>query len=774
MFRLIKISFFIFLLFIITTGNSQSERPKIGLVLSGGGAKGIAHIRVLQVMDSLGIVPDYIAGTSMGAVVGALYASGYSANQIDSIARRIPWTSLFSNTITFPEINIEEKDEFGRYVYELPLKKLAPQFPLGIVEGQQIEELLAALFFPVNTISDFDQLPTPFLCVASDIVKGEPVILNSGSLAAAVRASMSIPTVFAPIRLGEQLMVDGGVFMNLPVSYCKEMGADFIIAVDVGGGLLKEEELTSALTLLLQTTFLAGNMSYAVEKEKSDIFIDVVKHLQYSTMDFEQGESMMKSGDLAVKEAMTQLVSLAETLKQYPKRKVTRISGKPGKYALEKIELEGISEANKRLVSTKFSWRVGDVINREQASYGVHRLLGTRLFDKITYTIEGDSVQSVLSINGKEKPDNAVKFALHYDTERGAGIILNFTKRNLVLPASRLVATIDLAENPRTRFNYFYYIGKQMRWWNFNEVYSERVILNSFIEGTAIPDLVNNHISLSSMFNQTIDERSYWGLGIYWQSSQLKPKVDPRDEATPEPLEVIRYNFNSLAFKMHYQINSLNKVFFPTKGTLLQAEGRLNFENPFIADLLVSTDTTIMVPTSGRVEPYARLNVRALRNIPLGKNRTLQLMGQIGLTQEISDQSDRFSAYTLGAGDFLSVGGQLSRPRSNNFVFTGLREGEVAVPQVITAGMQLQWGLSKNVYLIPAVNILAAGFDPADYWTTLFDFNFGDRATAQAFYQLGYGLTASYMSLLGPINMSVVNSPQVEKVRFFLSIGFNL
>jgi len=418
---------------------------------------------------------------------------------------------------------------------------------------------------------------------------------------------------------------------------------------------------------------------------------------------------------------------------------------------------------------------VGEVISREQASYGVHRLLGTRLFDKITYTIEGDSVLSVLSISGKEKPDNTVKFALHYDTERGAGIILNFTKRNLLLPASRLVATIDLAENPRARFNYFYYIGKQMRWWNFNEVYSERVLLNSFIDGTAIADLLNRYVSLSSMFNQTLDERSYWGLGVYWQTSQLKPKVDPRDEANPNPLEITRYNFNSLAFKVHYQMNSLNKVYFPTRGTLLRAEGRLDFENPFLADFLVSTDTSSTeASVSGKIQPYARLNIRLQRNIPIGKNTTLQFIGQLGLTQEISDLSDKVSAYTVGAGDFLSVGGQLSRPRSNSFVFTGLREGEIAVPQVITAGMQLQWALAKSVYLIPAVNVLAGGYDPADYWSTFFDFNFGDRTTTQAFYQLGYGVTASYMSLLGPIQISVTDSPQVDKVRFLLSIGFNL
>jgi NTE family protein len=188
------------------TSLAQTARPKIGLVLSGGGAKGIAHVRVLQVLDSLGIVPDYIAGTSMGSVVGGLYAAGYTGHQIDSITKATPWDRMFSNSLTFDEINIEEKDEFGRYIYELPLKRLTPQFPLGVVEGQQIEELLASLFFPVNTITDFNKLPTPFLCVAADIIKGEPVILRKGSIAAAVRASMSIPTVFSPVRIDGRLL----------------------------------------------------------------------------------------------------------------------------------------------------------------------------------------------------------------------------------------------------------------------------------------------------------------------------------------------------------------------------------------------------------------------------------------------------------------------------------------------------------------------------------------------------------------------------------------
>ncbi|NOS56609.1 MAG: patatin-like phospholipase family protein, partial [Cyclobacteriaceae bacterium] len=363
----------------ITSVYSQAQKPKIGLVLSGGGAKGIAHVRILQVLDSLGIVPDYIAGTSMGSVVGALYASGYTGNQIDSLTKLIEWHTLFSNSLTFREINIEEKDEFGRYIYELPLKDLSPQFPLGLVEGQHIEELLATLFFPVNGITDFNKLPTPFLCVAADIVKGEPVILNKGSLAAAVRASMSIPTVFSPVRIDGKLLVDGGVFMNLPVTYCRDMGADYIIAVDVGGGLYKEEELASAATMLVQTTFLAGNISYQQEKAKSDIFVDVVKHLHSGTMDFEDGVSIMQSGDKAVKESMKDLVDLSKRMKVFPKRQVKRISYVQNKYRLQTIELDGISEGNKEFVLNRFGWKSGDLVNRDQITGSVHKLLGTRL-----------------------------------------------------------------------------------------------------------------------------------------------------------------------------------------------------------------------------------------------------------------------------------------------------------------------------------------------------------------------------------------------------------
>lgn len=756
------------------SAQAQSTRPKIGLVLSGGGAKGIAHIRILQVLDSLGIVPDYIAGTSMGSVVGGLYAAGYSAHQVDSIARSIHWPPMFSNSLTFDEINIEEKDEFGRYIYELPLDGFKPRFPLGVVEGQQIEELLSQLFFPVSTITDFNKLPTPFLCVAADIVKGEPVVLRKGTLASAVRASMSIPTVFAPVRIDGRLLVDGGVYVNLPVTYCRQMGADFIIAVDVGGGLYKEEELTSAATLLVQTTFLAGNISYQQEKEKSDIFVDVVKHLKFSTMDFEHGDAMMQSGNQAVQEVMPQLVELANRMKRYPVRKVKHIEQAQNRYKLESVRMEGVSDANKNLVLEKFGLKSGDWVSNNQIGTSVHKLLGTRLFDKVSYSLTGDSAHSVLTIKAAQKPSNAVKFAVHYDTDRGAGLILNFTKRNLGIPSSRFLTTLNLAETPRARVNYFYYLGKKSRLWHQTEVYGEKVEMNSFVSGTPISDILSAHVSATTNLNVTINKESYFGVGGFWQWNQLKPKIDPRSETDPKEINIIEYSLQSGGARLHFHVNTLDRVYFPTRGAWLRADAIANFGNPMDAQLYYSLPDTVFESTiAGNVENYFRFIVRSQKNISLSKQLTLQLRAQIGLTQEMSDSKSKFSAYTLAVGDYVSVGGQLHRPRANSFIFTGLREAEISVPQVMAFGAQLQIGLTKNMYLSPSVNLLAAGYDSSDFWQTLDEFNFATDLSNKAFYQVGYGVTASYMTLLGPVSVTVSEDAQIDKVRWFLSIGFH-
>ncbi len=219
-----------------------TEKPKrLGLVLSGGGAKGLAHIGVLKVLEEEGLRPDVITGTSMGSLIGGLYACGYSAAQIEAIVLDIHWDDVLTNKIPLDRIAIEEKPFYGRFLLELPFNGLKPSIPSGLIRGQKIDELIRRLTLPYHGTTNFDSLPIPFACVATDVGRGQAVLQRHGLLADALRASMSIPTIFSPPVRDTMLLVDGGTLRNFPVSDAKDMGADLVIGVQVGDGLVAAE-----------------------------------------------------------------------------------------------------------------------------------------------------------------------------------------------------------------------------------------------------------------------------------------------------------------------------------------------------------------------------------------------------------------------------------------------------------------------------------------------------------------------------------------------------
>jgi len=210
----------------ITLGNviaqTYSTRPKIGVTLSGGGAKGFAHVGILQAIDSAGLKVDYITGTSMGSVVGGLYAAGYSGNQIETIARDLDWNILFSTAPQLNGIGIEEKDEYNKYALELPFEKGKFKIGRGIIEGQELWLKFAELFYPVYNVTNFSQLPIPFKCIGTDLSTGEAVVMDKGNIITCIRASMAIPAVFTPVHYNGKTLVDGGIVNNFPVMDVKK------------------------------------------------------------------------------------------------------------------------------------------------------------------------------------------------------------------------------------------------------------------------------------------------------------------------------------------------------------------------------------------------------------------------------------------------------------------------------------------------------------------------------------------------------------------------
>ena len=238
------------------SAESGQQRPKVGLALSGGGARGTAHVGVLQVIEELGIPVDYIAGTSMGAIVGGLYASGYDANEILGIVEDLDWEKAMTDRPERIHRTMRSKDLDRDFLipHRVGFNRGRLQFPLGVVEGQHLDQVFHQLLMPVVGVTDFDDLPIPFRAVATDLATGDEVVLGQGSLANALRASMSVPGANTPVTIDDRLLVDGGMSNNLPVDVVRGMGADIVIAVDISSPMLSREQLTSVLSVTEQLT----------------------------------------------------------------------------------------------------------------------------------------------------------------------------------------------------------------------------------------------------------------------------------------------------------------------------------------------------------------------------------------------------------------------------------------------------------------------------------------------------------------------------------------
>ena len=252
---------------------AETDRPKVGLVLSGGGARGFAHIGTLKMLDSLEIPVDYIAGTSMGGIIGALYAIGFSGVEIETIVRKTDWNEIFTDLPPRRELPWFQKTDQGKYAFEFDMQGMTPRPPSGLIFGQKISLLFSGFTFPYENIRDFTKLPTPFHCVAVNIETGDEVILKKGSLARAMRATMAIPSAFSPVDWGDSLLVDGGMINNMPVDVVRQMGADLVIAVDVGSPLRKREQLQSAISVLEQSIALMGLERWKHNRRQADLYI---------------------------------------------------------------------------------------------------------------------------------------------------------------------------------------------------------------------------------------------------------------------------------------------------------------------------------------------------------------------------------------------------------------------------------------------------------------------------------------------------------------------
>jgi NTE family protein len=420
---------------------SEEQRPKIGLVLSGGGARGAAHIGVIKVLEELQIPIDYIAGTSMGSIVGGLYASGMSSGELEEAVTGIDWQDAFKDLISREERSLRRKtDDYTYLVKNKPglSDSLEIKLPPGFLQGEKIEILFKRLTLPVSLITDFDDFIIPFRAVATDIATGAPVVLGSGDLAMAMRASMSVPAAFAPVEIDGKILVDGGVGNNLPIDVARNMGADIIIAVDISTPLLKKDKLDSALKITQQLTgFLTRRNTEEQIATLSEKDVLIVPDLgDITTASFSRSGEAIPKGYQAANEQRQKLMALALPRQKFETYLAARQSKgdkrMPEPPVIEFVKLENNSRISDKMIMARLDLELGHPLDVEKLEKSIGEIYGLELFETIIYEIVEENgktglvlhvrervwgpnyLQGGLQLSGTENQDNYYNFGLAY------------------------------------------------------------------------------------------------------------------------------------------------------------------------------------------------------------------------------------------------------------------------------------------------------------------------------------------------------------------------
>ncbi|WP_348797520.1 patatin-like phospholipase family protein [Flavobacterium adhaerens] len=766
-----KKTLFIILLFVISLPQiilSQDKKPKVVLVLSGGGAKGIAHIPLLQKLDSLHIVPDLIVGNSMGSIIGGLYAMGYSGDSIASITNHIDWDKVLGGGLSLKNVGVEEKREFQRYLVGIGVKDGKLNSVSSLLNDQNLREYLSELTFPVYNIKDFDKLSIPFRAMATDLVEGKEVILSKGSLAYAMRASMSLPAIFNPIPHEKTVLVDGGVMNNFPTDVAKQMGADIIIGSDVGGGMEPIDKLNSLVTVLMQTSMFPSNIKNPANQALCDILVDHLPNLRFSTADFEKSSEIYKDGKIATNEVLPALTALAEKLKPYQQR-THQLPETLKEFSFDTIVYKNVSKENIPLVIARTNIKTHTKYTPSDLIAGINRAMGTNLFDQINYSyFITDKDKLGLTLYGHEHSKNQLNTSLHYDTYRGVGLILNYTARNILTQSSRLIVTADIAEQPKARIGFQKNFSKNKSWWWGSELYGAFLKQEIFLDGKSADNMLYNAFEFNTEFNKNLNSlKNYVGFGLNYNYTELKPKYN--SDYNSNIFSIHNYNFKSIEAGIHYSYNDMDKVFFATNGTILKA----NINRSLLTDVNISYLDETLPAVSGSTNGYTKLGFTFERRI-IFKKRISGMIGFDSYFMFMDKLKNHQSLSDFGFAAKYFMGGIIQNSGSYRFSFPGLHEDELNVSQLMGIRLGTQINAIGKLYLTPHFNLASVGFaNFNDYIGNAFSPKGNWDDSLETSLVLSGGAAISYQSILGPIHFDTSWINNFDTVRLFFSVGFS-
>lgn len=728
------ISCLFFFPFILIAQPQPTPRKKVGIVLSGGGAKGMAHIGALKVIEKAGIPIDYVVGTSMGSIIGGLYAIGYSPEQLDSMVRRQNWTFLLSDKTPRSEQNLAEREASEKYVISIPFGKNAKAEVFGgLIKGQNLANLFSELTVGYHDSINFNNLPIPFACVSENIVNGNEINFHNGVLATAMRASMAIPGVFTPVRLDSMVLVDGGVVNNYPVNVARAMGADLIIGVDVQSDLKPAGELNSAGSILGQLINLMGLDLYKKNLKETNTYIKVNVE-GYSAASFTPAaiDTLIQRGKEAALAQDSSLMALKHELgldSTYMPTPIPQYPYSPErKVYVKEITFNGLDEKDKKWLLKRCDLKENSEISIRKIERATAILSANLGYSSATYNLPdakggGYNLNYTLS----KKYENKLNVGIRFDSEEIASLLINVTSNLKGKIPSSLSLTGRLGKRYAAGINYalepapLKHLGLSYLF-QYNDI-------NFYHYGDRTHNSTYRYHQAEFSFSDVWYKNVRFALGLRYELYDydkflFKEQNDEFDIGTE--------HFFSYFAQMQYE--TFNKAYFPSRGISAQASYTVYTDN--------FTQYDDHAPFSA-IKGYCE--------------------GVIPVTHRFSILPSVYGRFLIGRdipySKLNAMGGDVpSRFLSQQLPFVGINSVELMDNSLLIGCMKFRQRMGSVHYLTLTGNYALSSHKISQLLKENTMLGFG----------IGYGLD----SMFGPLEASLNYANRADKVSMYVNLGF--
>ncbi|MCM8778165.1 MAG: patatin-like phospholipase family protein [Candidatus Omnitrophica bacterium] len=571
--------FFILILFtsqILLSAEKEKSHPFTVLVLSGGGARGIAHIGILKVLEELRIPVDMVVGTSMGAIVGGLYAAGLSPSEIEKRMLEVDWDDIFSDNPKPLKQPYRLRKEASRYMQgvEMGFAVDEIQIPKGIIAGQKLIIALNNILLPVLTVDNFDHLPIPFCAVATDLVTGERVDISSGSLTKAIMASMAIPGIFAPVEIDDKILVDGGVVANLSIETARKLGAERIIAVDVSSPLSSKEELKTLVDVTKQVLAIYGrrNHLYQLSLLKENDILLTLKLEGFSNTQFKKAKAIIKAGESFAIQEKERLLPMAVSEEEYREIKNYVTSRKrKGDMVVDYLEIKTPKKIPYPLIEKRLKISPGDKLDIEKLEQNITDIYATGLFERIDYKITQMNENYGLTIEPVKKSwgPNYLYLGAQFDSTRDFNPLLRYRMTMMNQHAGELNLKLKLGLEHYFEAEFYQPIDYGDHFFLAPTFSYQQQNIDLFEDGNRYARYRTRFISTGLFGGINIGNEGQFRIGI--EGENVTSNLSIGDSSLPD------YEDNLFLLSGSFNIDHLDNLLFPKQGWYIN----INYKSPF-------------------------------------------------------------------------------------------------------------------------------------------------------------------------------------------------